>query len=135
MSLMRWDPNDFDRFRDDLNRFWSRMRAEWNLDQTEPRTHLHRTETGYLVEFELAGVDPNDVDIEVDMDSVTVRGVFPADPLEADRRAGERFEAVVELPTEIDPDQATADWRHGLLVVRCARTQTRRRQIPIAGSS
>lgn len=132
---MRWDPNDFDRFRSDLNRFWSRMREDWNLDQTRPRTHLHRTETGYLVEFELPGVDPNAVDIEVDIDSVTVRGAFPASPLEPDQRAGERFEAVVELPTEIDPDQATAEYRHGLLAVRCSRTKARRRQVPIEGRS
>ena len=131
MPLVRFEPNDFDHFRDDVNRFWNRMREDWNLDQTRPKSHLHRTDDGYLVEFELPGVDPNAVEIEVDLDSITVSGQFPASPLEQDKRAGESFSAVINFPTEINPDSAEAEYRHGLLSVRTHRTQAKRRHIPI----
>jgi HSP20 family protein len=129
---MHWEPNDFERFRDDVNRFWGRVRDDWNLDQTRPRTHLHRTETGYLAEFELPGVDPEAMNIEVDTDSMSVTGQFPASPLEQDKRTGESFSAVVNFPTEIDPDTAEAEYRHGLLSVKVHRSQAKRRQISIA---
>lgn len=132
MPLIRFEPNDFESMRADVNRFWNRMREDWNLDQTRPRTHLHRTDDGYLVEFELPGVDPDAVDIEVDLDSVTVRGQFPASPLEEDKRAGESFSAVVNFPTEINPDSAEADYHHGLLSVRTHRSQAKRRQISLS---
>jgi len=131
VPLIRLDTNDYDHFRDDVTRFWSRMREDWNLDQTRPRSHLHRTDDGYLVEFELPGVDPNAVEIEVDVDSITVSGQFPSSPLEHDRRTGENFSAVINFPTEINPDSAEAEYRHGLLSVRTHRTIAKRRQTPI----
>ncbi len=132
MSLMRWDPTDFDNFRADMNRLWTRMREDWNLDQTRPRTHLHRTEDGYVVEFELPGVDPDAVNIQVDIDSVTVSGQFPARSTERDQGVGEEFSATVNFPTEIDPESAEAESRHGLLTIRAYRSQAKRRQLNIA---
>ncbi len=132
MSLMRWDPTDFDNFRADMNRLWTRMREDWNLDQGRPRTHLHRTEDGYLAKFELAGVDPDSVNIEVDIDSVTVSGQFPAASIQRDHPFGEEFSATVNFPGEIDPETAEAESSHGLLTVRAHRSQAKRRQLNIA---
>lgn len=131
MALIRWDPQDVDRFREDMNRMWSRLRDEWNFDQTRPRTHLHPTDDGYLVEFELPGVDPNDVSIDVDADTVNVRGQFPASLEENDPRQGEPFHAVVSFPSEIDPETAEAHYRHGLLSVKVFKLSGRRRRLNI----
>jgi HSP20 family protein len=131
MALMRWDPTDFDRWRDDMWRMFGRMRDDWNLDNTRPRTHLHQIDNGYLVEFELPGVDPSQVDVEIDEESVSVRGEFPAHPLESDQRGGETFHAVVSFPTEIDPESATAEYRHGLLAITAYKARGRRRRLEL----
>lgn len=133
MALMRWDPMDVDRFRDDINRYWNRFRDEW-MESARPRTRIHQDTEGYWVDFELPGVNPEEVDIEVDGDSVTVSGEFPATPVQAEE-ARESFHSTVGLPTEIDPESAEAEFQHGLLRVRVARAGGRRRHIPIRSRS
>lgn len=128
MALLRWDEQDVKAFRDDMNRMWHRMRDDW-FEGTRPRTHMHQLDNSYLVEFELPGVDPDSVDIEVDEGAVSVAGTFPAHPLEKDHREGETFAAVVELPTEINPESARAEWRHGLLQIQLTKASGRRRKI------
>lgn len=120
-----------DRMRDDMSRMWNRMRSDWNLDHTRPRTHLHQMDDGYLAEFEVPGVDPDLVEIEVDDESVSVRGEFPACPGETDDRVGESFHVVMSWPTEVDPETAEANFRHGLLSVTAHKTASRRRRISL----
>ncbi|MCL4319246.1 MAG: Hsp20 family protein [Firmicutes bacterium] len=129
--LMRWDPQDIQHFRNDMSHVWSRMREDWNLDDTKPRTHLHQIENGYLAEFELPGVNPDEVNIEVGEESISVKGAFPASALEKDTRQGEEFHAVVGFPTEIDPETATADYQFGLLRVTAYKSMARRKKISI----
>jgi len=134
VALLRWDPTDMDRWRDDMLRMWGRMREDWNFDNTRPRTHLHEIDNGYLVEFELPGVDPSKVEIDIDDQSVSVRGEFPAHPIESDQRAGETFHAVVSFPSEINPDTAQADYRHGLLAITAHKARGRRRRLELPAS-
>ncbi len=129
--LMRWDPADVDHFRDNMTRVWSQVRDDWNLDNTKPRTHLHQIENGFLAEFELPGVNPDEVNIEVDGESISVTGHFPGSPLEADKRVGEEFHAIVGLPTEVDPDTADADYQYGLLRIKVFKATGRRKKISI----
>jgi len=131
MAILRWDATEMDRLRDDMTRMWTRMRSDWNLDNTRPRTHLHQIDSGYLAEFELPGVAPDLVEIDVDDESVSVRGEFPACPGEPDRRVGESFHVVIAWPTEIDPETAEADWRHGLLSVTAQNAVGHRRRISL----
>ncbi|OLZ08795.1 Hsp20/alpha crystallin family protein [Sulfobacillus thermosulfidooxidans] len=133
--LMRWDPTDIQHFRNDMSRVWNRMRDDWNLDDTKPRTHLHQIENGYMAEFELPGVDPDLVNIEVDEESISVKGTFPASPLEQDKREGEEFQAVVGFPTEIDPESAEAEYKYGLLRVKVYKATGRRKKISISSAA
>ncbi|NMP21214.1 Hsp20/alpha crystallin family protein [Sulfobacillus harzensis] len=131
MSLLRWDMNDMERLKDDMTRMWGRMREDWNLDQTRPHTHMHQLDHGYLAEFELPGVNPELVNIEVDEEAVMVQGEFPACPGEVDARAGRPFHVVVSWPTEINPDTAEAAWRHGLLSITAQKAAGHRRRISL----
>ncbi len=130
--LMRWDPADVDHFRDNMSRVWSQVRDDWNLDNTRPRTHLHQIENGFMAEFELPGVNPDQVNIEVDDQSISVKGAFPASPLEQDKREGEEFHAVVGFPTEVDPETAEADYHFGLLRITVFKATGRRKRISIS---
>lgn len=135
MALLRWDPHEMDRFRGDMSRLWNRMREDWNLDSSRPRTHLHQIENGYLVEVELPGVDPELVDIEVDEESISIRGQFPGTPIENEAREGESFHATIGFPSAIDPETADANYQHGLLRITVHKTSTRRRRIDIRPKS
>lgn len=80
-----------------------------------------------LVRCELAGIDPQDVDVRITDQGVTIRGERKAE--EVDRRRGafrsERFygafSRTIGFPVPVDSEQATATFRHGLLEVRAPK--------------
>ncbi|MCY0879108.1 MAG: Hsp20/alpha crystallin family protein [Firmicutes bacterium] len=131
MALLRWDVADMDRLREDMARMWNRMRDDWAFDTTRPRTHLHPIDNGYVAEFELPGVSPDAVQIDVDEETVSVRGEFPPCPGEAHDQGRGNFHVVLSWPTEINPETATADWRHGLLSITAHKMAGHRRRIAL----
>ena len=73
----------------------------------------------YVVEMALPGVRPEDVDVTVLGNSVTIRGQFPQRSEErrylyAERQSGE-FERSVTLPAEVDRDAVQAQAEHGVV--------------------
>jgi HSP20 family protein len=80
-----------------------------------------------LVRAELAGVDPQDIEVHVDEDTVTLRGQRRAEErqdhdgyFQTERRYG-AFVRSVALPASVDPGRARARFRHGLLEVAAPR--------------
>jgi HSP20 family protein len=136
MPLFRWD-SDFDRWRDDMMRAWSRMTQDFGRGfDSEPDHYLVDTGDKLVLEVELPGVQPDQVDLEVDAEGITVRGEWPQAPagLETVRRQGE-FTMYVNLPAEIDPEHAEAHFHHGLLRVDLPKTVGPRRRLPISVTS
>ncbi len=89
-----------------------------------PPTDVYRTHTGWLVKFELAGVRPEDIHLEVLGPRMTLRGV------RRDCTAGEElhcyrmeiayseFERSLELPCDLQRADITTEYRDGMLLVR-----------------
>lgn len=97
-------------------------------EQVPPVEVLER-EGQVLVRAEMAGVDPADLDVRVDEDSVTIRGRRRAEErnerdgyFQTERRYGS-FVRTVGLPVAIDANRAEAHYRHGLLEVCAPRRQ------------
>lgn len=94
---------------------------------TEPEGQLtidvYQTPTEMIIESAVAGVGPEDIDINVTNDSVTIRGerhreakVHNDDYLYQECYWG-RFSRSVILPQEVDPDEAHATFKNGILTV------------------
>ena len=89
-----------------------------------PPTDVYRTRDGWLVKFELAGVRPEDMHLEVRGRRMTLRGV------RRDRTAAEEshcysmeiaysdFERSLELPCYLERADITTEYRDGMLLVR-----------------
>lgn len=84
---------------------------------------VYQTPTEIVVESALAGVGPDDVEINVANDSVTIRGerrresrIQEEDYLYQECYWG-RFSRSVILPQEIDPDEAHATFKNGILTI------------------
>ncbi len=88
-----------------------------------PAADVYRNRHGWLVKFDLAGVRPEDIDLEVSGHRMTVRGV---------RRdctthegcsyyrleiAYSRFERSLELPCDLERADITTEYRDGMLLV------------------
>jgi HSP20 family protein len=73
-----------------------------------------------VVTVELAGADPEQLDIEVHGRQLTLSGLRPAAPLEncvyqqVEIERG-RFRRIVSLGAEVDPDAVTASYEAGML--------------------
>ncbi len=90
----------------------------------QPAADIYRTSTGWLLKFELAGVTPDDVAVEVHGSRLTVCGVRRDLMVEECCRhysmeiAYDRFERMVELPCDLEQAHLNLEFRNGILVVR-----------------
>ena len=95
---------------------------------TEPEGQLtidvYQTPSEIVIESAVAGVSPDDLDINATTDSVTIRGrrhrekeVKDDDYFYRECYWG-RFSRSVILPQEVDPDASSVDFKNGILTIR-----------------
>ena len=87
-----------------------------------------------VVRLEVPGIEAGDFDIEVVEDALIVSG---EKRIERERKAGRyhvtecaygRFERAIPLPSEVDPAQARARYRDGVLRIELPKAATARRR-------
>lgn len=93
----------------------------------QPAMDLYRCAGGWLLKFELAGVRPDDIQVRLDSQGITVSGI------RLDRRLYEfqeahlmeiaynRFERYVALPEPIENVQFHVEFHDGMLYVHVLR--------------
>lgn len=97
-------------------------------DDSEPEGQLtidvYQTANHIVVESAVAGVEPEDIDIHVTSDSVTIRGsrrrektIKDEDYLYQECYWG-RFSRSIILPQEVDPEGTAATFKNGILTVK-----------------
>jgi HSP20 family protein len=90
----------------------------------QPPADVYEDCRGWLIKFELAGVRPADIQLEVQGRRLTVRGVRHDWNLAADRHfhrleiSYDRFERSIELPCNLDSHHVATEYRDGMLLVR-----------------
>ena len=84
----------------------------------------------FVLRAEMPGVEPSDVDVSVQGDTVTIQGERKLpDPPEGgswhrrERSAG-RFRRSLTLPEQVDPSGVTASCRDGILEIRLPRHES-----------
>lgn len=127
--LLRYDP-----FRD-LDRWAERTRS---AAPAVPMDAVRRGEKLHVA-FDLPGVDPDSIDLEVERNVLTLRAERHLDHQEGDevlageRRQG-RFTRQVFLGDSLDPNGIVADYRDGVLqVVIPMAEQHKARKVAIGG--
>lgn len=88
-----------------------------------------------VITAEVPGMDQNDVELLVDNGMLTIRGEKKGERDErgySERWYG-RFERQIPLPSSVEEDKCTADFRDGLLTVHLPKSEEResRKRIPI----
>jgi HSP20 family protein len=105
-----------------------------------PAVDIHETSKELRIDFELPGIRPEDVEIDVENGMLTVRGQKTAERKEEDEegryhlveRTYGSFVRSFQLPPGVDENQIGADFDEGVLHVRIPKTalpQPRRIQI------
>ena len=93
-------------------------------EDAELTVDVHQTPGEIIVKTMAAGVRPEDLDISITRDTVTIRG-----KREHDRSISEdnyvfrelywgSFSRTISLPAEVEPEEAEAIEKHGLIIIK-----------------
>lgn len=149
MSMERWNPfREFESMRQAMDR-WFDERGLSNLGLSgganQPLSlavDLHETGEGYELTASLPGVKPDNVEINVDRDVVTIRGRTEETEerkegnfLYRERHYGS-YQRTLRLPDQVNAEQVEANLEHGVLRVKLPRLQqTIQRRIKVRSGS
>ena len=103
-----------------------------------PAMDLHQADDKLEITAELPGVREDDIELSIDDGVLTIRGEKKSSRSDDERGYSERsygtFERRLTLPSNIDEDNCTADFRDGVLTVTLPVSEkSRGRRIPLGG--
>lgn len=97
---------------------------EEEADEAELTIDVYQTPSDIIVQTMVAGVRPEDLEISVSRDMVTVRGeredsrVVDEENYFAKELYWGKFSRTISLPAEVEPEEVEATERHGLLTLK-----------------
>jgi HSP20 family protein len=130
-DIIRWDPfREMAELRDTMDRLFDRgFSRPWRLLTWETGdglfpVDLYETDDEVVVKASLPGVKPEEVQISVTGDTLTVKGETREEHEEKqpnyyrqERRYG-TFSRTLSLPVKVDADKAKAEFENGVLELR-----------------
>ncbi|MBL7058642.1 Hsp20/alpha crystallin family protein [Patescibacteria group bacterium] len=121
MSLIKWSPNIFEPF-EEMDTMFNSL-APQVARSFAPAIDMYEDKNNVIVETQLAGVDPEQVDISIENDVLTIQGksekkteVEEQDYYKKEIRRGS-FYRCVQLPTHVISDKAKAEAIDGVLKI------------------
>lgn len=103
---------------------------------------VYETESGYQVQVWLPGVKPEDIDLSVQQNNLTIKGQFQP-TIKPEQKVNwllqeigsGTFERAITFPREIDVDHVTTSYELGVLTISVPFSQaTRPKKISITGA-
>ncbi len=103
----------------------------WSNEETEGQLTIdvYQTPTEIVIKSTIAGVEPDDIDISITNDMITIRGrrqkdeeVKPEDYFYQECYWG-NFSRSIILPIDIDADKAVASLKNGILTARLPKAE------------
>jgi HSP20 family protein len=139
MAIVRWTRRPFvygpfaelERLQGELNRLFQ---AVWGPEVARrpagvsPPVNISEDADNIYVRAELPGVNPQDVDLAVAAETLTLGGKRSTEQPgtvsyhRRERESGE-FQRVIALPTRIDPGNVRATAKDGILLVTCPKAE------------
>lgn len=132
-NLIRWEPmRDMMTLREAMNQLFddafTRPLSAGGISAV-PAIDLYQTNDEVVVKATLPGLKPDDVQISVTTDLLTLRGEFKQEneQKEATYHVRERsygsFERSMVLPTLVQTDKAKADFENGILTITLPKAE------------
>ncbi len=111
--------------------------SEWRSESFRPSVDVVEEESQIRMEVEMPGVNPQDVEVSVGENSVTIRGEKKLESREEDKgyhrteRPFGSFRRTIPLPVDVDPENAMASFNNGVLKITFPKTERKMKKIPI----
>jgi HSP20 family protein len=131
MSMLRYTPTSFDRslpgdFKQILEKFWNVNEDDQSnvvTSQWTPRVDVKEEAQRFVIQCDIPGVDPNEIEISMEKGVLSIRGERKSSAV----TEGERFTRVershglfhrrFSLPDSADADSISAQGKHGVLEI------------------
>lgn len=149
MAIVRWEPfRDLLSLQDRMNRLFDESYRTRNTPTSEedwalggswaPVVDIYEHDGNIVLKAELPGVDPKEVDVRVENNTLTLRGErkfdteIKRDNYHRVERAYGSFSRSFTLPSVVDTEKIKADYRDGVLkVVLPKREEAKPKQIQV----
>lgn len=129
VGLIIWKNQEINRLRRDMDRLFTRLRDDFGVAlfprQTRqlPLLDLSETEETLILKAELPGVNPDDIEISINENILSIRGEMKQERPEnnagyhrMERRYGS-FSRNLQLPCKISIDEVDAVYKEGVLTI------------------
>ncbi len=101
-------------------------------EEGELTVDVYQTQSEIVIKSMVAGVKPEDLDIDITRDTVTIKGKRETERFIKDEDYFHQelywgsFSRTIMLPAEVQVDEAEAVEKHGLLIIRLPKTDKNR---------
>jgi HSP20 family protein len=128
-ELILWKNQEINKLRKDLDRLFTRLSSGFGAPLIPahmgrgPIIDLSETEDTLILKAELPGIRPDDLDISVSDDRLTISGERSEERVEEDRhyhrieRRFGSFARTVRLPCKVEIEQIEATYKKGVLQI------------------
>jgi len=134
-TLARWDPlKEMVTLREAMDRLFAESFVRPGsafpvMGMEGPAVDMYQTKDDIVVKAALPGLKPDDIDISVTGDLLTIKGelkdeekVEEGNYLRKERRFGQ-FVRELSLPTLVNSEKAKAEFEHGVLTLRLPKAE------------
>lgn len=106
-------------------------------EEAELAVDMHQTPTEIIIKTMVAGVRPEDLQISISREMITIRGSRSA---QQESRGGDfftqelywgAFTRTIMLPQEVEADNAEATEKHGLLTIRLPKLKEKSKSLKV----
>jgi len=137
MVLRRWDPfQELRQMQENMDRLWHSFSPgggeAGNVENWAIPLDVVQQGDNFIVKASVPGVNPEDIDVSVENDVLTIRGQTKEERehqegnyLMRERRSGSFYRAL-RLPDTVDSDQAQPHYEHGVLSITFPRLESKK---------
>ncbi len=136
-ELMNTHPfKDIEEARSEMDRLWDtflfgrpKISGLAEKEEWQPATDVAETESELVVNVEIPGMDPEDIDVSLSEGTLLIKGEKKpeAEEKEADYHLTERsygtFIRSIPLPAEVRTDKISASYKNGILTIVLPKSQ------------
>ncbi len=109
--------------------------VEEEAEEAELSVDVYQTPTSIVIETMVAGVKPEDLELSIARDTVTIRGereesrTIDEDNYFIQELYWGKFSRTISLPAEVEPEEAEATEKHGLLTIKLQKVDKDRKNV------
>jgi HSP20 family protein len=132
---------EMDQLKREVNRlFEARNRGRVFNTHTYPAVNIWTNQDGQIISAEMPGVHPEDIDIDVTGDALSISGIRHPDEVSKEARYHRRernyglFSRTIQLPFMVDTNKVEASLKNGVLLISLPRAEADKpRKITVTG--